>query len=408
MPILAVVLPILLAAAIYGGLRMGILLDLARRPLAVTGVALAVGVIWRFAGLPQPPDQIVRILVQALLGTLVFGAALECRLSRLWHISPDAFRLAAGASMLTMLGVAATAFVFVPGLGLYPPLLIGAALMLGGAPMLAGQLLSAPVDDHTRTAARVEAAAVLAIGVPIAIMIGAGAKPTLGAGSIFAWATIKALLGFGLGGLAGLLAPRFIKVGDGELPLGPLMLAAGVYFLAVLLRVDPVMAMAGAGLTFSAGAHIPAATRTRYWRTGELVLGAPALILFGLFVAPMAVTFDFLVWFMAFVAVGLVRALARHLILSTSHLPIADRTFLIWFNGAPGVASALMLSLYVTGQAPIDERGVALAAAAILIGLVSARSISKPLTRRLIQQTALAKKQRYETSYSVFNHRAAS
>ena len=211
----------------------------------------------------MPPDHVIRILVQALLGTLVFGATMECRLSRLWNISPDAFRLAAGGSMLTMLGIAATAFVFVPGLALYPPLLIGAALMLGGAPVLAAPLLNAPVDDHTRTAARVEAAAVLAIGVPIAIMIGAGAKPTLGAGSILAWATVKALLGFCLGGIAGLLAARFLKVDDGELPMGPLMLAAGVYFIAVLLRIDPVMAMAGAGLTFSAGANVPAATRTR-------------------------------------------------------------------------------------------------------------------------------------------------
>lgn len=395
MPVLAVLLPALLAAVLWAGLRQGFLLRLTRRPIWLLGIALIIGFGLRLLDGAEVPLPIAKIFAQAMLGMLAFLACLECRLSRLKEISADGFSLATTGTLVIMIGFAATAFILVPGLGLYPPLLLGAALMLGSAPGLTAPLLTAPIEMETKTASRVEAAAVLTFGVPIAVMLNAGAMPLAGEVNLSSLATIRALSGFATGGAIGLLAARFIQLSDKELPLEPLLIAGFVYFGAVLLGYDPVMAMAGAGLTYSAEIKLPAATRTRFWRTGEAVLMPPSLFLFGLLIAPYAVTFDFLVWLMALIAVGLVRPLARNLVLSGTSLHHADRSFLVWSNGAPGVASGLMLVLLVASEAPLSDRAIALAAAAILIGIVSTRAASKALTRRLVQQTAIARKQRY-------------
>lgn len=390
--------PLVLAGLVWAGLAYGVLLKLTTKPLVVTGASLGVGLAWALLGLPELPDAIIGSAARALLGALVFVAAMECRLSRLIRISPDAFRLATGGTMLMMVGFAATAFILVPGLGLFPPLLIGAALMLGGAPAVSSPLLTAPIAEETRTAARVETAAVLVLGAPIALLLNSGASPVAAGTPILDLPAVKALGGFAFGGIAGLVAGRFLPIGQAELPKSPLLFGAGVYVVATLIGLHPVMALAGAGIAYSEEAKLPAAIRTRYWRTGEATLSPIVLALFGALIAPVAVTLDFLIWFMALIGVGIVRALARHLALVPSHLDLADRNFLIWFNGAPGVGSALMLLIFNASNAPLTERPMALAAAAILTGLASARMASKPLTRRLVQQTALARKRRYSTA----------
>ena len=166
-----------------------------------------------------------------------------------------------------------------------------------------------------------------------------------------------------------------------------------VVFLAALFGFSPVMATAAAGLAYSADVRLPTATRIEYWRTGEALLTPAALIVFGLFVAPMAATLDFLVWFMALVTVGLIRGLARYLVLAGSNFALADRTFLTWVNGAPGAVSGLMMVYMIAIQAPLGDRVIALAAVSILLGIISTRLLTRPLTRRLVQQTALARKQ---------------
>ncbi|RFB06082.1 cation:proton antiporter domain-containing protein [Parvularcula marina] len=390
--------PLVLAGLVYVGLTRGILLELTRKPLIVTGVSIGIGLIWLMLNLPYFPDKLIGAAAQSLLGALVFVAAMECRLSRLLRISPDAFRLATGGTLVMMFGFAMTAYILVPGMGLFPPLLVGAALMLGGAPAVSSPLLTAPIAEETRTAARVETATVLVLGVPIAMLLNSGAEPVTPGTAIIDLPAIRSLGGFAIGGIAGLAAGRFLPIPQAALPKSPLFFAAAMYVLAILIGLDPVMTLAGAGVAYSEEARLSAAIRTRYWRTGEATLSPIALALFGLIIAPHAVTLDFLIWFMALVGVGMVRALARYLALVPSHLPVADQTFLIWYNGAPGVGSALMLLIFTASNAPLTDQPMALAAAAVLMGLASARMVSKPLTRRLVQQTALAQKRRYSAA----------
>ncbi|MEM9233421.1 MAG: cation:proton antiporter [Pseudomonadota bacterium] len=398
MILISLLTPLVIAVLVYAGLTRGVLLRLTRKPLLVVAASLGAGLLWAFFGLPELPETIIGAAAQTLLAALVFVAAMECRLSRLSRISADAFRLATGGTALMMFGFAATAFILVPGLGLFPPLMVGAALMLGGAPAVSSPLLTAPIEEETRTAARVEAAAVLVLGIPVAILLNDGATPVLPGTPFWELPTISSLGGFAVGGMSGLAAGRFLRIADKELPQGPLFFAAGLYAASVIAGLDPVMALAGAGLAFSEEANLSPAVRTRYWRTGEATLSPIALALFGAIIAPVAITMDFLIWFMAFIGVGAVRAIARQLALIPSQLGTADKTFLVWFNGAPGVGSALMLLMFAATNAPLTERPMALAAAAVLIGLESARIASRPLTRRLVQQTALARKRRYSAA----------
>jgi len=54
-----------------------------------------------------------------------------------------------------------------------------------------------------------------------------------------------------------------------------------------------------------------------------------------------------------------------------------------------------LLLVYAGGVLSLDETSLGLAGAAVLCGLVFARLSSKPLTARLVQQTALARKRGY-------------
>lgn len=388
--------PLLLLGLFVTGLRSGVLTTLAARPLLTVGGAVVLGAVYRQFGGPDIEPETIRGLSRFGLAMLVFLAAQQCRVSRLRRVSPAAFRLALFATPLCLAIFSATAFILVPGLELWGTLIVGVALVLGCAPAVEGPLLSAPIDDDTRCAARVEGAAAFSVALPIALIVEAGLMAPNAQMPLHTAPLFYSLAGFTVGGGLGLVLGRVVKLSNAPLPVLPFLVALSAYGAGLFTGFDPVMAAAGAGLLYSEEAKLSGAVRTRLWRTGERWLTPFAFAGFGFIFGPVLVQADFLVWVMGVVAVTLGRIAPRMLVLQGRGLQSQDRNFLAWFGGAPGAASALMLlSLLGSPTAVVQDQPVALAAVTILLGLAFTRLTSQALTQRLVQETALARKRRY-------------
>ena len=190
---------VLLLTVFAVGLKSGALTAMAARPLLTTVGAIILGALYRRFGGPVADPEAIRLFAQFGLAMLAFLAAQQCRLSRLLSVSPSAFRLAVFAIPLTLAIFTATAFILVPGLDLWGTLMIGVALVLGGAPPVEKPLMSAPIDEKTRCAARLEGAASLAIALPVALIIEAGLTPTTLSTPLAEQPIYQSLAGFAVG-----------------------------------------------------------------------------------------------------------------------------------------------------------------------------------------------------------------
>ncbi len=388
---------IVLLTIFAAGLKSGALTAMALRPLLTTLGAILVGALYRRFGGPVADPEAVRLFAQFGLSMLAFLAAQQCRLSRLLSVSPTAFRLAVIANPLILAIFTATAFILVPGLDLWGTLVVGVALVLGGAPPVEKPLMSAPIEEKTRCAARLEGAACLGIALPVALIIEAGLTPTTLSTPLIAQPIFKSLAGFAVGGGIGLLAGRLVPLSNAALPVLPFLVALLAFGAGLFLGFDPVMTTIAAGLLYAEEAPLRGAVRTRLWRTGERWITPFALGAFGFLLGPILGQADFLVWVMALITLTAVRAGPRLLALQYSELEAQDRRFLAWFGGAPGVASALMLlSLLASPAIIVQDQPIALATVTVFCGILITRLSSVPLTQRLVQETALAqKKKRY-------------
>jgi NhaP-type Na+/H+ or K+/H+ antiporter len=390
-----VVLLFILAGLLLTGLRFGTLSRLARHPILTLFLAVIFGFGAQLAGLEPIDPAIIGLVAQFGLAMLAFVAAQQCRLSRLPHVSRAAFRLAGFGTPMMMLLFAGSAYILVPNLDLWAALMVGAAFALGGAPAIAGPLLSAPVADETRKAARLETASLLALNLPLLLLIDAAAIPVEPSAPLYLNPLFDGVAGFAVGGTIGLLAGRLLPLSDAELPVLPFLVGVAAFVFAMATGFQPVMATVAAGILYSEEAPLAGPVRTRLWRTGERILMPIGLFAFGFVLGPLAVAGDLLTWMMALLAVTVVRAIPRYGVLTGSSLPVEDRTFLVWFNGAPGAATAFFLLYLVGSPVGVQDEAIALGGATLILGLIATRAISRPLTSRLVQQTALAQKRRF-------------
>ncbi|MEM9989254.1 MAG: cation:proton antiporter, partial [Pseudomonadota bacterium] len=340
----------------------------------------------------------LRHMTRAGLAFLVFLAAQQCRISRLISISKPVFWLGILGIPFSLLLYTMTAFVILPGLTFWGILIVASALILGGALTQDHLLLEAPVERDTKRAARLEGAMTLLLGLPLALLLEKGSSPVMVGTPIHLHPLFLSVAGFTVGGAIGLLSGRFLPLSpQSPLPVLPFLVAAFTYALSLLLGLDSVMAALGAGLLFSEEAKIPGPVRTNLWRTGERFLRPLALIAFGYVLMPLMLKADFLIWIVATVIILVVRPLSRFIILQTrGDLALQDRTFLTWFGGAPGVGCILfLLSLMASPAAMLEDTSMALATAIVVVGLVVTRLFTKPLTTRLVQETARARKKKY-------------
>ncbi|MEE2692868.1 MAG: cation:proton antiporter [Pseudomonadota bacterium] len=368
-------------------------------PALVIIAGICASFVYRGLGAPALPTDWIASTAEAGLAALVFASAAQIQVSRFARHCPASFRLTAGGAPLFLIICALCAFVLLPQLSAPSALLLGAILMLNGAAFDRRAVTGTPAPAPIKAAVRMESAAIIAFGAPVAILI-AGYATAQGAGEAHLKplldASMGALGGFALGGLAGYLAAR-ASISDVKRSPAQYACLAGLTSLlaAALLGLDAVIAAGAAGLVWGQETKAAPTTRLRLRRVIEQNVPPAAYFLFGCVLGPRLLDADLLSTIFAMAAVTVMRAGPRLAMLQSSRLPKESQVFLAWFGGAPGAASALFLISLLDDAMIVDHEALlTVAALAVLAGVFGARLTSRPLANAFLRQTALAKKRR--------------
>ncbi|MEO0880749.1 MAG: hypothetical protein AAFY22_13685 [Pseudomonadota bacterium] len=376
--------------------------------LMLAGAALSL--FYRAVELPFAPMEAMAGAAEAGLAALAFASAAQFRVSRFAGRCPAAFRLTIGGAPLFLLVCSLAAFVLLPQLTLASALLLGAALMINGAAFDRRAVINAPAPAEIKAAVRLESAAIIAFGAPVAVLLAALAtspgahEPAAGP---LLQASLGVLKGFALGGAIGLGVARFgnalrrrtrtaMQRADGKFAI-----AAGVVSFAVakLVGGDALIAALSAGLLWGEETGALTSSRLRLRRAVEQGVAPAAYFAFGCLFAPRILQADLLSIVFAVAAVTVMRAGPRLAILQTPSLPRESQAFLAWFGGAPGAASALFLMMLFGNAALVDQDAIlTVGALAVAAGVIAARLTSRPLANAFLRQRALAAKRRFYAS----------
>ncbi len=370
----------------------------ARAPALLLAIGVGASLVWRFAGAPFAPSEWTAAGADVLLAILAFAAATQFRITRLASVCPAAFRLTIGGAPLFLIVCGLAAFILVPQLSLSSAFLLAGALTLNGAAFDRRAVTGAPAPATLKAAVRIESAAILALGIPAAVLLEAFATAAP-QGMPMATPLLEAsrglLIAFTLGGSLGLAAghygnlPRFRKKA-GELAI---LAGAAAFIAAPFIGAHPVIAAASAGLLWGEQTLALTVTRVRVRRMVERVVTPLAYLGFGIVLAPRILHADLLILLFAAAAVTIMRAGPRLAALRKTSLPPESQMFLAWFGGAPGAASALFLvSLFDAPSIMAQDAVLTVGAVAITFGVLAARLTSRPLVTLLLKQTALARK----------------
>ena len=376
----------------------------ASAPALLLFVGGALSLLYRAIDMPVLQANTVSVFAQAGLAALAFASAAQFRISTLSQKCPTAFRLTLGGAPLFLLTCGLSAYILLPQLNFESALLLGAALMLNGAAFDRRAVTRAPAPAQIKAAVRLESAAIIALGAPIAIFLAANATAAAAnepsAAPLFD-ASLAAFKGFALGGAAGLL---IAKVGNRlaqrarSRPRSGMIIAIGataVYCLSGLAGADPVIAALAAGLLWGEETKSPDATRLRLRSVIEHAVAPITYFAFGALFAPRILQADLLSIVFALAAVTVMRAAPRLAILQTKELAKECQVFLAWFGGAPGAASALFLMMLFGNAALTNQEGVlTVGALAVSAGILAARMTSKPLAKAYLRERVRASKRR--------------
>lgn len=378
----------------------------AAAPAFLLVVGAAISLLYRAVGFPIAPVEFSAGAAEAGLAALAFASASQFKISRLASHCPSAFRLTLGGAPLFLFACGLAAFILLPQLNLASALLLGGALMLNGAAFDRRAVINAPAPAEIKSAVRLESAAIIALGTPIAILLAANATATStnepAAGPLFQ-ASLSVFKGFALGGSAGLLVAiagnRLRKKNKQKAQRVDgvhIMLAAVVIFcLSGFVGANPVVAVTALGLLWGEETKALLTTRLRMRRLVEQGVSPMTYLAFGCLFAPRVLQADLLSIVFALAAVTVMRAGPRLAILQTKALPKESQVFLAWFGGAPGAASALFLIMLLGNAALTNQEGVlTVGALAVSAGVIAARMTSKPLVNAFLRQQALARKRR--------------
>lgn len=370
----------------------------ARAPALMMAAGAGFSLLWRIAGAPFAPSEWTAAGADALLAALAFAAAAQFRITRLASVCPASFRLTIGGAPVFLVVCGLTAFILVPQLPIGAAFLLAGALTLNGAAFDRRAVTGAPAPATLKAAVRLESAAILALGVPVAVMLEAVATAAP-QGMPLATPLFEAsrgfLLAFALGGGLGLAAAHYGNFRRFRKKSAGFAVAAGTaaFVAAPLLGAHPVIAAASAGLLWGEQTSALTVTRVRLRRMAERVAAPLAYFGFGLVLAPRILQADLLIVLFAAAAVTIMRAGPRLAALRKTNLQPESQMFLAWFGGAPGAASALFLiSLFDAPSIMAQDTILTAGAVAVAFGILAARLTSRPLVTLLLKQTALAKK----------------
>jgi NhaP-type Na+/H+ or K+/H+ antiporter len=379
--------------------RLGLLRQAASAPGLVLVAGASAALIGRVSGVPTLPTEWLADLGEALLAALVFAAAAQLRLSRLAALCPAAFRLSLGGAPLYLIVCALSAFILIPQLSPPAALLVAATLMLNGGAFDRKAVTQTHAPASIKAAVRIESAAIIALGAPIAA-IAVGYATTPGAHE----APLKPLLdasfelfaGFAIGGALGLIAARRALADPARSPYFYAVIGGALAFIVTaLLHFNAVIAAGACGLIWGEEIRTTSMARLRLRRRIEEVVQPAAYFLFAAAFAPRLFGADLLSMVFAIAAATVLRAGPRLAALQMSSLAPESQRFLAWFGGAPGAASALFL-LSILDDAVITDHETVLSvsALAIIAGVAAARLTSRPLANGFLRQLATARKRR--------------
>ncbi len=380
--------------------------ETASAPGLLLAAGAAVSLAYRALDLPFAAAEFVAAAAEAGLAALAFVSAAQFRVSRLAAQCPSAFRLTLGGAPLFMMACSLAAFILLPQLTMASALLLGGALMLNGAAFDRRAVINTPAPAEIKAAVRLESAAIIALGAPVAILLAANASAAASgepaAGPL--WRESHSVLkGFILGGAAGLVIAMAVnrvrareraraqRIDGGVLALG----AVAVFAASAPLGANPVVAALAAGLLWGEETRALTTTRLRLRRIVEQGVTPVAYFAFGALFAPRILQADMLSVVFALAAATVMRAGPRLAILQSPALPRESQAFLAWFGGAPGAASALFLITLLGDPALIGQDSVlTIGALAVAAGVVAARLTSRPLVNGFLRAQAGARKRR--------------
>lgn len=371
---------------------------LARMPALLLTAGAGASLLYRALGGPFAPSDWVAAGADILLAGLAFTAACQFRLTRLAAICPASFRLTIGGAPLFLIICGLAAFILLPQLTLSTAMLVAAALTLNGAAFDRRAVTDAPAPATIKAAVRLESAAILALGIPVAVLLEAvatAAPQDMPMITPLYEALRSLLIAFALGGGIGLGAASLgnrLKTIEKK---GSLAVLAGVaaFLIAPLLGGHAVIAAAAAGLLWGEQTTALITTRVRLRRIAERSIAPAAYFGFGVLLAPRIFQADLLTIVFALAAITVLRAGPRLASLKKTTLPKESQMFLAWFGGAPGAASALFLISLLDAPSILTQDAVlTVGALAVVFGVFAARLTSRPLIKLFLKETAMARK----------------
>ena len=387
-----------LAAILVSLDRAKILEKAGRAPALLMIAGMGAALLYRSTGGPAAPAEFVAAGADALLAALGFAAAAQFRVSRLATICPASFRLTIGGAPLFLIVCGLAAFILAPNLTLGSAFLLAGALTLNGAAFDRRAVADAPAPAVIKAAVRLESAAILALGLPIAIFLEAAATvapDTMPAATPIFEASFSALGAFALGGLAGLTAAIAGNLAKNKRRRATYAIAAAVVaaLLAAPFGAHPVFAATAAGLLWGEETASPVTTRVRLRRQIDQLVLPAAFFAFGALLGPQVLQADMLSVVFAIAAITVLRAGPRLASLGSLSLAKESQLFLAWFGGAPGAASALFLiSLFDAPSIVALDAVLTVGALTIMMSIFAARITSRPLISVLLKETAVARK----------------
>ncbi|MEL7487954.1 MAG: hypothetical protein AAGJ87_12150, partial [Pseudomonadota bacterium] len=189
--------------------------QIGRRAAGAPALLLLIGaglsLFYREAGLPNLSASAAASAAEAGLAALAFISAAQFRASRLVAQCPTAARLTLGGAPLFLIACSLSAYILLPQLNPATALLLGAALMLNGAAFDRRAVVNAPAPAEVKAAVRIESAAIIGLGAPVALLLAANATAAAASEAPLTpllQTSVAAVKGFAFGGLAGLLAAQ--------------------------------------------------------------------------------------------------------------------------------------------------------------------------------------------------------
>ncbi|MFM8599896.1 MAG: cation:proton antiporter [Mycobacterium sp.] len=360
----------------------------ARTVFSTALLCLSIGALIGPGGLGFIPltaqDDIVSVLADIAMFTVLFTDGQRANIRALrdnWRLSGRALGL---GMPLTMIGIAIPAH-YLAQLDWPTSLLLG-AILSPTDPVFASALVGRPdVPLRLRRLLNVESGLNDGLALPFVLIFLAMAKHE---DSHLGIVLLELLLGVVIGAaIAAIVAlawrSRYLTAEPHLQPLGPLAIAVVVYAVCHLTEANPYLAAFAAGSTLATMDHVAVEHFEPFGDLLSEITKFAALLVFGTLITPERIShLDWSDWFLAIVAIIVVRPASMLISLIRTPMPRAERLTAAWF-GPKGFASVVYGLLVLRAEIPEGERIFDLIAITIALSIALHSSTDVLIARRL-------------------------